>query len=100
VDLEVADDRLDSTMREVRRGTSDVPRVGLLGNETRERPSLGVVRRQQLGTRSAVEHRGKLPREVVAVVDAGITAVATVRRHDVGCIAGKEDAPLLEAVGN
>ncbi len=100
IDLEVADDRLHSTGRQVRRGASDVPRVGLLGDETRERPALGVVRREQLRAGPAVKHGRKLPREVLAVVNAGVSAVTAIRRHDVRGVARQEDAPLLEAVGN
>jgi hypothetical protein len=33
-------------------------------------------------------------------VKAGVSAVAAVGRHDVRGVAGQEDAPLLEAVGN
>src|SRR4029077_15696442 len=51
------------------------------------------------GTGLAAQHGRQLPGQVVGVVHAAITAEAAGRWHDVGRVAGQEDAPLLEALG-
>ena len=48
----------------------------------------------------AGEVRGEVPRQIERVGDAGVHAVAGVRHPEVRGVAGDEDAPVAEAVGD
>ena len=97
LDVEIRHQRLEVGRAQIGGGAGDVAGVGLLDRELADRPPLRVVARQQLRAGDPLEHERELPGQVVCVLDAGIAAEAAVRRHQVGGVAGEEDATVLKA---
>ena len=65
-----------------------------------DRPPLGVVGAQELRAAPALHHGLELPAEIDRVADAGVHAEAAGRRHQMGGVAGDEDAVGAVAVGD
>src|ERR1700730_18144169 len=63
-------------------------------------PPLALVGAQQPAAGPATHGGGKLPAEIDRVPDAGVHAEAAGRRHQVGGVAGDEDAGAAVAVGD
>jgi sugar (pentulose or hexulose) kinase len=61
--------------------------------------SFGFIRPEKRGRRPAVEHGGEFPGDIHGVPDAGVEAVAAVRRVLVRGVAGDEHAPARVPVG-
>ena len=56
-----------------------------------DRVALGVVRVEELVRRRPPDHFGQFPAQVHRILDTGLEALATVRRMDVGGVAGQQD---------
>ena len=81
VDGRVVGHRVQVLLAELGREPQHVARVRLLDDLRRDRPPLGVVGRQQARPRVAAHDVRELPGQVVRVLDADVSAVASRRRH-------------------
>ena len=70
-----------------------------LDRRSRARQPLRLVGVEQRVGGATVEHEVELPRQVGGVAQAGAHALAGERRHEVGGVAGEEDAPGAPLLG-
>ena len=95
----LVDDRHQVVLTETGVEAKDVAGIGLLDRELGDRPSLGVVGRQQARSCVATQDGRQLPGQVVGIVHAAVAAEAAGRGHHVRCVAGEEDPPLPQPLG-
>ena len=71
-------------------------RVGLLDGEFADGPPLDFIRVEQTWSGHSLVHERKLPRQVVAVVNASIAAVTAIWRHQVRGVSREKNAAVAE----
>ena len=97
LDVEIVGERLKVLRPKVGGRPRDVARVCLLDGELPHRAPFHLIGLEQLWARDPFQHHRQLPRQVVSVVDPGVTAKAAIGRHQMRGIAGQKHAPLAEA---
>ena len=100
LDVEIIRQRLKIRRAEVRRRARDVAGVGLFDRELGDRAPLQVVAFEQSGPSKPFEDVGKLPRQIVRVVNTGVAAEAAVRRHQMRGVAREENPALRKLPGD